>query len=189
MVRQAARLHSLYVLALPGVVGVLLLYGAYDMIRIRNYNNALNVLGLAVAAFAPLALAMAAELRQRRFLRWLDENLEALVEGEAEYRGTRLSPGTEVVVFHLAFSIVVASFKFPSQILVVGHDRIWLWRAGYSLVSLLFGWWGIPWGPVYTVQALHSNLRTQQRGRLLDMLRAEGWSASSGHIGAGSAKG
>lgn len=154
MVRQAARLHSLFVLALPGVGGVLFLYGAYDMIRIGNYRNALNVLGMAVIAFVPLGLAIAAELRQRRFLHWLDDNAEAFVEGEAPYQGMQLSPNTEVVVFHLAFSIVVASFKFPSQILVVGHDRIWLWRACYSLGSLLFGWWGIPWGPVYTVQAL-----------------------------------
>jgi hypothetical protein len=25
------------------------------------------------------------------------------------------------------------------------------------LISLLFGWWGIPWGPIYTVTSLFKN--------------------------------
>jgi hypothetical protein len=27
----------------------------------------------------------------------------------------------------------------------------------FSLLSLFLGWWGIPWGPIYTVQALWVN--------------------------------
>jgi hypothetical protein len=29
----------------------------------------------------------------------------------------------------------------------------------YSFGTLLLGWWGIPWGPVFTVQAIARNLR------------------------------
>lgn len=28
---------------------------------------------------------------------------------------------------------------------------------GFTLLSLLFGWWGIPWGPIYTIGALITN--------------------------------
>jgi len=35
------------------------------------------------------------------------------------------------------------------------------WRAMtltiYSLFSVVFGWWGIPYGPIYTVMALITN--------------------------------
>jgi hypothetical protein len=37
----------------------------------------------------------------------------------------------------------------------------------YSFGTLLLGWWGIPWGPVYTVQAIARNFRggvVQYRG-------------------------
>jgi hypothetical protein len=37
----------------------------------------------------------------------------------------------------------------------------------YSFGTLLLGWWGIPWGPVYTVQAIARNFRggvVQHRG-------------------------
>ena len=29
---------------------------------------------------------------------------------------------------------------------------------GYTLLSLFAGWWGIPWGPIYTIEALVANL-------------------------------
>jgi hypothetical protein len=28
----------------------------------------------------------------------------------------------------------------------------------YTIVSLLLGWWGIPWGPLHTIEALKTNL-------------------------------
>jgi len=28
---------------------------------------------------------------------------------------------------------------------------------GFTLLSLVLGWWGIPWGPIYTVQSLWVN--------------------------------
>jgi hypothetical protein len=37
----------------------------------------------------------------------------------------------------------------------------------YSFGTLLLGWWGIPWGPIYTVQAIARNFRggvVQHRG-------------------------
>jgi len=27
----------------------------------------------------------------------------------------------------------------------------------YSLISLVLGWWGIPWGPIYTIWSLIAN--------------------------------
>jgi hypothetical protein len=29
----------------------------------------------------------------------------------------------------------------------------------FTLVSLVAGWWGIPWGPIYTVQSIYNNSR------------------------------
>ena len=33
--------------------------------------------------------------------------------------------------------------------------QMWLFTA----ISLLVGWWGIPWGPIYTVQTMVMNLK------------------------------
>ena len=29
----------------------------------------------------------------------------------------------------------------------------------YILISVLLGWWGIPWGPIWTIQSLYINLK------------------------------
>ena len=29
----------------------------------------------------------------------------------------------------------------------------------WSLISLIAGWWGIPWGPVFTIQSLVTNFK------------------------------
>ncbi|MCF6352111.1 MAG: hypothetical protein L3J06_03780 [Cyclobacteriaceae bacterium] len=28
----------------------------------------------------------------------------------------------------------------------------------FTLITLIFGWWGVPWGPIYSIGALYSNL-------------------------------
>jgi hypothetical protein len=67
---------------------------------------------------------------------------------------------------------------------IVGQHRLWLWRTLYSLGSFLFGWWGIPYGPIYTVQSLHANLKTTNRRRLASMVNIPAWDAGGGSFGA-----
>jgi hypothetical protein len=110
----------------------------------------------------------------------LEQNVDALAAGEADYRGVKVSARSEVITFDLAFSVVVASFKIPSQMFIVGQHRIWPWRIAYTGLSFLFGWWGIPWGPVYTVQALHANVVSKNRRRLIDVVRLPAWDGGSG---------
>jgi len=39
-----------------------------------------------------------------------------------------------------------------------GENRI-IRGLPYTILSLLFGWWGIPWGPKHTVESIRTNLR------------------------------
>jgi hypothetical protein len=51
------------------------------------------------------------------------------------------------------------TFKNPSDIYFIrgGHSRS---SKGlpFTLASLLLGWWGIPWGPIYTLGSIFGNL-------------------------------
>lgn len=68
--------------------------------------------------------------------------------------------GGRFVIFEYCVSILIMSFKRSSSIYYIapGHGT-----AGKSLpftaTSLLFGWWGIPWGFIYTPMALATNFR------------------------------
>lgn len=69
-----------------------------------------------------------------------------------------LSRGGKFVIYQYCISLVVITFKRGSGIYFV--------KAGESAVvkglpwialSFLLGWWGIPWGPIYTVGSLITN--------------------------------
>lgn len=67
--------------------------------------------------------------------------------------------GGKFVMYQYCISIVIMTFKRPSDIYFVpaGASRI---KPGMvlTLISLVFGWWGIPWGPIYTIGSLVTNL-------------------------------
>jgi hypothetical protein len=70
-----------------------------------------------------------------------------------------ISNGSKFVLYQYSVSLVFISFRRSSDIYFVPPGNAFtLPRVGYSLLSLVAGWWGIPWGPIYTVQALWTNL-------------------------------
>lgn len=70
-----------------------------------------------------------------------------------------LENGGRFVIYTYAVSILVLSFKRPSNIIFVrgGQSRA-VKGLPYTLISLLLGWWGVPWGPIFTLGALFGNL-------------------------------
>lgn len=61
-------------------------------------------------------------------------------------------------VFRYNFSVIVMSFMRSSglQYIRAGHGpggHAWPW----TVFSMIVGWWGVPWGLIYTVQTLYTN--------------------------------
>lgn len=70
-----------------------------------------------------------------------------------------LQRGARFVIYQYCISIVVMTFKRGTDIYFVRADQNRVVRGlPWTLLSLLLGWWGIPWGPIYTIQALYLNL-------------------------------
>ncbi len=70
-----------------------------------------------------------------------------------------VSRGGRFVWFYYVFSLVVITFQRASPVVFVrgGRSRAAAgWK--YTLLSAVVGWWGIPWGIIYTFQALGVNL-------------------------------
>ncbi len=67
--------------------------------------------------------------------------------------------GGKFVLFQYCVSILVMTFKRGSAVYFVraGEGTFGV-SIGYTLVSLLLGWWGLPWGPIYTLAAVFTNL-------------------------------
>lgn len=63
------------------------------------------------------------------------------------------------VQFSYAISIVVLSFENYSKPVFIPRGHSTLGHAlPYIFISLFFGWWGLPWGPIFTIKSLITNL-------------------------------
>jgi hypothetical protein len=70
-----------------------------------------------------------------------------------------IGDGARFVVYQFCISVFIMSFRNSSAIHFVRPGERYLGPAlGMSGVSLVAGWWGIPWGPIWTVSTIASNL-------------------------------
>ena len=71
-----------------------------------------------------------------------------------------LGQGAKFVIYQYSISILILSFKRGSDIYFVRSNESAVVKGlPYTLLSLVAGWWGIPWGPIFTIGALYNNLR------------------------------
>ncbi len=84
--------------------------------------------------------------------------------------------GERFVFFEFCISLIVVSLRRPSAVVRLGSDQQgWIRGLPYTILTLLLGWWCIPWGFVYTPLCLWTNL---SGGRVLGPEEWETWSDS-----------
>jgi hypothetical protein len=67
--------------------------------------------------------------------------------------------GAKFVTYSYCISIIVMSFKRSSDIFFIKNGESAFTKGlPYTLVSFILGWWGLPWGIIYTLTSLVSNL-------------------------------
>ncbi|HEX8822248.1 MAG TPA: hypothetical protein VF794_20145 [Archangium sp.] len=70
-----------------------------------------------------------------------------------------LQRGGRFVVFEYCISILVMTFKRTSDVYFIrAGEGTGSKGLGYTLLSFFLGWWGFPWGFIYTPMALYTNL-------------------------------
>jgi hypothetical protein len=70
-----------------------------------------------------------------------------------------ISNGAKFVVYRYCVSIIVLTFKRSSDVYFIrpGQNRV-VKGLEWTLLTFFFGWWGIPWGPIYSIGSLSTNL-------------------------------
>ena len=67
--------------------------------------------------------------------------------------------GSRFVFFEYCISLGIVTLRRPSAVyLLRGGSRGVLRGLPYTFLSLLLGWWGVPWGLVYTPLVVFTNL-------------------------------
>jgi hypothetical protein len=76
-----------------------------------------------------------------------------------EQVGWEVQRGGKFVFFQYCISLLVVTFKRPSSIYLIKSGESSLkQRLSFTLISLVFGWWGFPWGPIWTLSTIAQNL-------------------------------
>jgi hypothetical protein len=67
--------------------------------------------------------------------------------------------GGRFISYNYCFSLLVVTYRRKSrpQFVPLGQSRA-IPGLRYTLLSLVAGWWGFPWGPMFTVEAVYRNL-------------------------------
>lgn len=69
-----------------------------------------------------------------------------------------IQQGGKFVMYQYCISLLVITFKRFSNIYFIRHDESAVVKGlPFTLLSLVLGWWGIPWGPIYTIQGVWIN--------------------------------
>jgi hypothetical protein len=116
--------------------------------------------------------------------RWTKDDLATFIE---QYRH-RPCPRCGVqgktlngVVAAVARGFIVTS-TFRTKLVIGCSSCITTELERLSKQSLLFGWWGIPWGPMYTVRALAVNSKSKTAAAIPEPT-PELWNYIASHVG------
>jgi hypothetical protein len=69
-----------------------------------------------------------------------------------------LENGGRIVRYQYAISIIVMTFSLNSKLFLLRANEKGVKQGlPYSIVTILLGWWGIPWGPIKSFYSLKNN--------------------------------
>lgn len=70
-----------------------------------------------------------------------------------------LTAGARFVYFEYCISLLLVTWRRPTDIYLIRPGQNWLAKAiPWTLLTLLLGWWGLPWGLLCTPAVLVVNL-------------------------------
>ncbi|MDR3182094.1 MAG: hypothetical protein LBT89_04095 [Planctomycetaceae bacterium] len=85
------------------------------------------------------------------------KNIEGM---SAKELNQELEKGGKFVIFQYCVSVLVLTFKRGSHIYFIrSGESGFQYGIGCTVTTLLFGWWGFPWGPIYSIASLITNFR------------------------------
>ncbi len=99
-----------------------------------------------------------------------------------------LREGWRCVRYEFCVSAIIATFRFQTATyLTDSWQTRYLHGLGWGLISLAFGPWGVPWGPILTARAIWADLRggVDMTAQVLSRLDAGelGWPSEPGGSG------
>ncbi len=105
-----------------------------------------------------------------KLLKWLFENKEQLKVGGTRYGLVPINLETVLTRYCIVYSFAFFTRKTYTNYLVKGSNKSMLTGIASTLSNLLVGWWGLPWGPIYTIQSVFNNIFNKELITVRDII-------------------
>ena len=163
-----------YILLFIGTALLLSLAGLYAWSGVFDIAIAYGLAGAALLFFSCIYLFAIKPANERlsrdRLLEWLERNKDQVLSVGSSYKGDAIDADSILVKYCIVYSAGAFTRKTFSNYCIIGTSR----SAFVGLIStsfnLIFGWWSIPWGLIYTPQSLLINLRQTESVRVADIV-------------------
>ena len=84
-------------------------------------------------------------------------NIEGLSAADLQLEADK---GARFVYYAYTISLLLVTLRRTSGVYMIrGGESHRAKGLPFTLVTMLFGWWGIPYGPKYTIESLRTNLK------------------------------
>lgn len=140
------------------IFSVLFMLGVIHNLIIGDMYNAIVGIFVSIFLFVVYMFFKNEKKQSEKFLKWLMENKNEIYTGTAEYKGYSIDEETGITQFQFCLSFVAFSIKVPSRYFISEDMTAIPINIIYTLCTLIFGWWGLPWGPIYTIQVVFKNI-------------------------------
>lgn len=86
----------------------------------------------------------------------LIKNIDGLSVSQIKEQVNR---GGKFVIFPYTISFIIMTLKRSSDIYFVrNEENSFKYSYSYVLINFIIGWWGLPWGPIYTIGAIYNHI-------------------------------
>lgn len=71
----------------------------------------------------------------------------------------KVKDGGKFIIYQYCISLffAVSLRRFSSAFFIENKSSIRKYKLKYNILSLFFGWWGVPWGPIHTIKSIILN--------------------------------
>ena len=84
-------------------------------------------------------------------------NIDGLSAEDLEQAAAK---GARFIYFQFTVSLLLVTFKRTSNVYMVRNNENPVAKGmSFTIISALLGWWGIPFGPKYTLQSIRTNMK------------------------------
>jgi hypothetical protein len=137
---------------------ILFLLGAiYNLVKL-DFINVVWGLIISGVLFGLYLLLKRESRKSDEFISWITYNQDKIIREGAVYQDILIDKDTQITQFQVCLSFLIFTTKIPTRFYIKDHDNTIFISLFCTFISLIGGWWGLPWGPIYTVQVVIKNI-------------------------------